>query len=732
MKIRIFLLLIFAVHSAFAVPRIFRGTVIDKKTGLPVSQATVKITQQKTITNILQSDSVGVFSLELTDGINQIEIEISKEGFLKFSSKINITEPMINYIFRIEPKEYSLPLVIISSQRDDDFLRRIHNYETTKEGKELITSISSTLGLTLKNESDIFVRSMGPATSKPVFRGLSLEYLSIYENNLPVRDLSATAPDHSTAIDPINYSKIELIRGPKLLLFANNALGGLVNLSTKNYLAETPNEFTLNATSIYESAYNAFANNIKFETPLWNFFSSGSVGFRNAEDMHSGKGVIPNTYFKSKSGDLIMGFKNSKFSSMIEGNFFRSKYGVPGGFVGAHPKGVDIDLEKTTLNFKSLYHLHTFLDVINFNFSRGYYHHIEYEKSNAIGAEFLLKNYYGNLNFNFLPIGIFNENTLGFTFEKTFNDFGGYVFTPSVSSTLFSVSFFQNIKIGNHFIDYSFRFDHKNYVPNKDENFRKNAPSSRIFNNFSFSILVMHNFRKNSYLGLNIGRNERFPTVTELYSNGPHLAAYSFEIGSSNLKKEEAFFGELSYSYKTDKIEIYSSYYWYEFTNFLYPVNTGKISVSQLLPIYQITNTKARHLGFSFNTNFEVTENLSSAFHFNFSRGINITTNSNLPLIPPAKGSLEINYKIKQLEVQLINTFAFKQDKVGEFEEPTPGYTIFSMNFRYPFSIYNLLAVINLNIDNIFNKTYYNHLSRIKSIFPEPGRNIRILFTIFY
>ncbi|MGB9770869.1 MAG: TonB-dependent receptor [Candidatus Kapaibacteriota bacterium] len=731
-RIITFLIFVNTLILKSAVPLEIKGTVLDSRTKKPIAEAKIILhnNNNKILANCA-SNANGEFATSVPNEFTQLFIEIQKEGYLSFRTKIKV-DSNFSSTFTLEPKEYKLPGLVVTSEKSKNYTLALHNYSATIEEKELIKSISSTLGLTLKNETEIFVRSMGPATSKPVFRGLSLEYLNIFENDLPVKDLSATAPDHSTAIDPLNFNKIEMIRGPRLLIYSPIALGGMINLLTRDFLVEKIPKSNFNGTAVYESAYNAFGSNLKWEVPLGNFFTAGSGGIRTADDMKSGKGTVANTYFKSKSANIIAGMKNNPFSFLLEGSLFRTQYGVPGGFVGAHPKGVDIDLGKNTINFKSIYHLHTFIDIINFNFSRTYYHHIEYEKNKAVGAEFLIKNYHANLNLNFLPGKLVNENTFGFTFEKGFNDYGGYVFTPPSNSILLSTYFFQNIRIGDHYIDYSIRFDHKEYYPKMEENLKKNPPKSRIFNNISFSVLVMHKFGNNSSLGLNFGKNERFPTLEELYSNGPHLAAYSFEIGNNQLKKEEAYFGELSYAMKTSEFELNTSGYWYEFTNYLYPLNTGEINVAQLLPIYQITNTYARLWGLSLNANWEPIENLNFSLHFALSRGINKTTSTNLPMMPPTKGLLVVSYKLKKIEIELLNNFAFAQKRVGENEAPTPGYTIFSLNFRYPFTFLKFISVVNINIDNILNTTYFNHLSRIKSIYPEPGRNIRLLFTLFY
>jgi len=710
---------------------IYTGLVFDSKTKKPVLGAEVSIFSKAELIAKTTTDTAGRFTINSLASTNSIAIKIQKEGYKTFKQAIKIQNFKADTFF-IEPLEYILPSLLIIKEKNIDYLNELHNYETTIEGKQLQMSISSTLGSTLRNTTDIFVRSMGPATSKPVFRGLGLEYFKAYENNIPVKDLSSTAPDHSTAIDPTIYDKIELVRGPKLLLLTNNPIGGIVNLTSRNYLTEQVQRISVIGTSIYESAYDSKLFNFKWEVPYKSFFSAGGVTLKNSHDMQSGKGLVQNTFSNGKTGNIYIGHHNDVYSLFIEGNIFDLDYGVPGGFVGAHPKGVNISLDKNTLNLKSLLHIHRLLDNIVFSFSRTYYHHVEYEKNNAIGAEFLFTNYYSDVKMNFQKFGILNESTFGITVENSNNDYGGYVFTPKVNSQLVSTYFYQNIRIGKHIIDYSLRFDHKQYAPKVDENFKKNPPISRNFNCFSFSVLVMHNFLDNSSLGFNFGRSERYPTIEELYSNGPHLASYSYEIGNSSLGKEEAYFGELSYNTSFNKMKFSSSIYWYEFPNYLFPQNTGKINVAQLLPIYQISNTNARFFGVTLNSEIDLTEEFFIKLDFSYSRGVNLTTSSNLPMIPPAKGKIEFNYNIKKLDITISNNFAFPQNKVGNFEEPTPGYTVFSANFRYPIYFDKIAAIINLSIDNIFNTTYYNHLSRIKSVFPEPGRNIRLLLSLYY
>ena len=63
------------------------------------------------------------------------------------------------------------------------------------------------------------------------------------------------------------------------------------------------------------------------------------------------------------------------------------------------------------------------------------------------------------------------------------------------------------------------------------------------------------------------------------------------------------------------------------------------------------------------------------------------------------------------------------QNRTGLYEQTTKGYRLYNLNATYSVPSSKDYKII-FQIDNIFNVEYYNHLSRIKSIMPEKGRNI--------
>ena len=79
-----------------------------------------------------------------------------------------------------------------------------------------------------------------------------------------------------------------------------------------------------------------------------------------------------------------------------------------------------------------------------------------------------------------------------------------------------------------------------------------------------------------------------------------------------------------------------------------------------------------------------------------------------------------------------LSSFAGRGQGPGEFEQPTDGYYVIDGHVHYLFSGGGLLHSVDLMVENAADKEFYNHLSRVKSVMPEPGRNIKFMYKIYF
>ncbi len=98
------------------------------------------------------------------------------------------------------------------------------------DGVELREDATESLGSSLDNLLGISSADYGAAVGQPVIRGMSGNRVKVLNNGIVNRDMSGLGPDHSIEIDMNNVQQIEVIKGPSSLLYANGAIGGIVNV----------------------------------------------------------------------------------------------------------------------------------------------------------------------------------------------------------------------------------------------------------------------------------------------------------------------------------------------------------------------------------------------------------------------------------------------------------------------------------------------------------------------
>ena len=134
-------------------------------------------------------------------------------------------------IFAEEIEEVIVTASFLAESTDSNQLHVIDEQELREDARE-------SLGSSLDNLLGISSADYGPAVGQPVIRGMSGNRVKVLNNGIVNRDVSGLGPDHSIEIDMNNVQQIEVIKGPSSLLYANGAIGGIVNV-VDNTIART-------------------------------------------------------------------------------------------------------------------------------------------------------------------------------------------------------------------------------------------------------------------------------------------------------------------------------------------------------------------------------------------------------------------------------------------------------------------------------------------------------------
>ena len=617
---------------------------------------------------------------------------------------------------------------VIAEQSTETILDGLRQDEDL-QAEKLDRKISTTIAETIKNEPDIAIRSMGPAAARPVIKGLSGSHVTLTEDGSFCGDMSATSPDHAVASEVLTAHKLRIVRGPRILSQSFATAGGVIQVEHN----DIPFEDTLfhgYIADYAESGQPGFATVISANGNIQKLSLKGEISARNMGDMKTSNGDLKNTDIENKGFAVGAAYSFERFKIGASFRSFNSNYGIPGGFIGGHPNGVDIDLFKRDLTLRGHYlPAQKSSDTLSVTFRLNQYHHTEYETKDYVGAEFAVNQENVRIEKFIAQSGPFFGIHFGGEFDIRSIEMGGYVFTPptnSYSTSLFSVASLNGWD--GLEITLSARLGGAFFRPRESVVADKDAIEDRNFALWAIAAEFSQRVAPGKFLTLNIFRTTRAPTIEELYNQGPHLAAYTYERGNHKLDAESGYGTELEFRDYGDIINWRAAVHSTWFLNHLAPRATGDTNWSQILPIYQVSGDNAFLMGTSASVELPAEQGFYVQAGASYVCGFYQNEDwSDMPQIPPFKIHGEIAYLWTHVRVGANTEIAAPQNRVDRYEERTPGYATFGASLEFHWSLTLAHYSIVLRGDNLFDADVRNHLSRLKSVMPEKGRNFSIL-----
>jgi len=107
---------------------------------------------------------------------------------------------------------------------------------------DLQRNLDGQVGEVLAKLPGVSASGFAPGVSRPVLRGFGGERVRVLTDGIGAIDASATSDDHAVTVDPLIASRIEVLRGPAVLLYGSQAIGGAVNVITKRIPPAMPEE----------------------------------------------------------------------------------------------------------------------------------------------------------------------------------------------------------------------------------------------------------------------------------------------------------------------------------------------------------------------------------------------------------------------------------------------------------------------------------------------------------
>lgn len=601
-------------------------------------------------------------------------------------------------------------------------------------GKQLQQQLGRTLAETLSKEAGISQRTMGPAPARPVLRGLGGDRLLILEDGGRTGDISATAPDHAVVVDPLTAERVEITRGPAALRYGPNALAGTINVVRGQIPSEQVHHVHGNLMVQGESVNGGLAAGGAVSAPLGSSVLRADGSLRTAADIKVPNGVLRNTYYRNLAGSLGVSHFGDWGYGGVAGGVYVSRYGIPGGFVGAHPNGVKVEIERTHFRAKAeMIEFSSWFSLTEVEIAFTDYYHREIEAGGMLGIEFGVLTYSGEVVAHTKPWSLFSRGFIGISGE--FRDFasGGFSFTPPTREQNAAAFLFQEVDFGRLSVAFALRVDTRLVRPEEERESRRiGLMQSRRFTDFSGSVGGVYQVGSSVFAGLTMMRSIRPPSVEELFSEGPHLAAYSFEVGNPGLGLERGVGIELFVRYSGKEVNSQLTLFQNNLSGYVFARNTGQINFRTLLPLYQFTGSGAVMTGAEYSAEARVIGSFVASASLSYVRGTLKGSQSPLPMMPPLGGKIDVRYSTSALMAGIVGRIAARQNRIDQFEQPTPGYTVLDGIVQYQFATQSVFHTFVLTAENVLNAEYRVHLSRVKSVMPEPGRNVKLLYKLVF
>lgn len=719
---RIFLnFLIFTVITFTHGQHVFEGKVIDKLTNEPIVFANIFLPQLEKGTT---SNENGQYTISnLPNGT--YEVVVSFIGYESLS--LSVVIPLTKSLFiALDPSVIEMEEVIISTP-----FHKLQSENVMKVEQEKIDDLKTkgaiNLSDGLSNIAGVENVSTGISIGKPVIRGLSSNRVLVYTQGVRLEN-QQFGDEHGLGVNDAGIESVEVIKGPASLLYGSDALGGVLYLNPERF--EQPNS------SSGDLGANYFSNTLGYSTNL-GYKASGDKlkfifrgGLAEHSDYETKSYRVTNTRFKEHDFKAAFGYQISKFKTEFRYNVNHLKPGIPITF-GTEEIGIQSKSKTPLFPFQEVTnHVFSSKSVVFFNGSSLdinmgllYNDRKEFEELDLPTLQMKLKTFNYDVRYNLPTLGKF-ETIVGIQGMNQINtNYGEEILIPNATTTDFGVLTVSHIHFEEADVQIGARYDIRNIdVVNG---------ISPNFNSFNGSLGVKTNIAKKITARLNLATGFRAPNLAELTSDGVHEGTNRYEIGNPDLKNEQNFQTDFSLEFKNEHIELFANAFYNKVNHYIFLSPNGTLIDNN--PVYNYLQENAYLYGGEFGLHFHPHPldwlHIESSFESVTGKQKN---DQYLPLIPA--NSINNTVRIEFYKNSFKESYAFvklnttfNQNKVSSFESDTSGYNLLSAGFGGKIKMFDHELSISLSGNNLTNKKYINHLSRLKSddIY-NMGRNITL------
>ena len=725
-------MLLFLFTGLVSAQNIITGTLLDAQTNSPISFASVYIPQ---LEKGRTTDELGTF--EITDlPSGNYKIIVSFVGYKTYSETITIPlEKPLN--ISLAPTAIEIEEVIVSTpfhKLQSDNVMKVEQQKVI----DLKAQGSVTLADGISNIAGVSSITTGIGIGKPVIRGLSSNRVLVYAQGIRLEN-QQFGDEHGLGVNDAGIESIEVIKGPASLLYGSDALGGVLYLNPERFAQANTNQADVN--------FNYFSNTQGYSSNA-GFKSSGEAFkfiFRGAITEHSDYKTqifrVTNSRFRDVDFKSGLGYQSTNFKTELRYNINSSQLGIPEEIgeqsTNRNPLLPFQEIQNHILSSKST----IFFDNSSLEFKLGFtynnrkefeeHHEEEEHEDEEHGDEDVLepalhmklKTFNYDVKYNLPDYGKF-ETIAGIQgLFQTNTNYGEELLIPDASIADIGVMVMSHIHFKKADVQLGLRYDKR--IIDVTNAFK------RDFNSFNAALGVKTNILESLTARVNFASGFRAPNLAELASDGTHEGTNRYEIGNPNLNNEQSLQIDVSLEYENEHFELFANGFYNIINDYIFLSPDGTFIEDD--PVFNYLQDDARLFGGEFGLHIHPHPLDWLHLESSLETVTGIQDNDDyLPLIPANTLTNTLRIEFKNDWLKKGNAFvrlqtALDQNKIGLFETSTSGYSLLSAGFGGILSCSKNALSISISGNNLTNKVYTNHLSRLKGDnIPNIGRNLSI------
>jgi iron complex outermembrane recepter protein len=573
--------------------------------------------------------------------------------------------------------------------------------------------------------------STGTSIGKPVIRGLSGNRVLVYTQGVRLEN-QQFGEEHGLGLNESGIESVEVIKGPASLLYGSDALGGVLYFNPEKFA--NPNSYSADLSQKFFSNTLGSSTNfgLKTSSEKWKFLARGGYNTHVDYQMPNNDRVT-NSRFEETDFKTGVSYSGTKFTSTFRYNINILSLGLPEE-IGTNTtiRNPDYPRQGVLSQIASL-HNKIFFKNSKLNIDFGYIANDrkEFEDSLKPILEMDLKTFNFDVKYELPKMGKF-ETIVGIQgMTQTNKNSGEEILIPDAETNDVGVLATTNYSWKKNVLQAGFRFDNR-WIETEDHGIVGEEgyfeAINKKFNSFNASLGYKTSIADNLTVRLNVASGFRAPNLAELTSNGVHEGSNRYEIGNPNLKNEQNIQTDLNFEYGNKHFEFFVNGFYNKINNYIFIAPNGDVIDGN--DVYDYVQADANLYGGEAGIHFHPHPidwlHITSSFESVTGKKEN---GDYLPLIPSNKWSntFKTDFKLDWLKAGYVSlnldTF-LAQNNVGLFETKTGEYSVLNFGLGGNINLDKFKCELNLSVNNLLNREYVSHLSRLKADgIPNIGRN---------